>query len=72
VSPQTSAADKKRLLAYFAGRAEAPHAQGQRVAVKADAIDCRAGNDITSRACELTFGAKIELNGRKRLNSTRP
>ncbi|MGB5084588.1 MAG: hypothetical protein WBO09_08245 [Methylocystis silviterrae] len=67
LSPQTSAADKKLLAAYFAGRAEAPHAKGQRVAVKADAIDCRAGNvDITSRACELTFGAKkIELSGRK-------
>jgi len=67
LSPQTSAADKKLLAADFAGRAEAPHAKGQRVAVKADAIDCRAGNvDITSRACELTFGAKkIELSGRK-------
>ncbi|MFZ3182133.1 MAG: hypothetical protein WA156_18455 [Methylocystis silviterrae] len=67
LSPQTSAADKKLLAAYFAGHAEAPHAKGQRVAVKADAIDCRAGNvDITSRACELTFGAKkIELSGRK-------
>jgi hypothetical protein len=67
LSPQTSAADKKLLAAYFAGRAEAPHAKGQRIAVKADAIDCRAGNvDITSRACELTFGAKkIDLSGRK-------
>ncbi|MGJ0397060.1 MAG: hypothetical protein ACR65U_12620 [Methylocystis sp.] len=67
LSPQTSAADKKLLAAYFAGRAEAPHAKGQRIAVKADAVDCRAGNvDITSRACELTFGAKkIELSGRK-------
>ncbi|MGD9656818.1 MAG: hypothetical protein AB7U61_04120 [Methylocystis sp.] len=67
LSPHTSAPDKKLLAAYFAGRAEAPHAKGQRVAVKADAIDCRAGNvDITSRSCELTFGAKkIELSGRK-------
>ncbi len=67
LSPQTSAAEKKLLAAYFAGRAEAPHAKGQRIAVKADAIDCRAGNvDITSRACELTFGAKkIDLSGRK-------
>jgi len=67
LSPQTRAADKKLLAAYFAGRAEAPHAKGQRIPVKADAIDCRAGNvDITSRACELTFGAKkIELSGRK-------
>ncbi|HEY8124468.1 MAG TPA: hypothetical protein VIF88_03500 [Methylocystis sp.] len=67
LAPQTSAPNKKLLAAYFAGRAEAPHAKGQRVAVKADAIDCRAGNvDITSRACELSFGAKkIELSGRK-------
>ncbi|MFO1104182.1 MAG: hypothetical protein U1E20_14915 [Methylocystis sp.] len=67
LSPQTSHADKKLLAAYFAGHAEAPHAKGQRVAVKADAIDCRAGNvDITSRGCDLTFGAKkIELSGRK-------
>jgi len=67
LSPQTSAPNKKLLAAYFARRAEAPHAKGQRIAVKADAIDCRAGNvDITSRACELTFGAKkIELSGRK-------
>jgi hypothetical protein len=67
LSPHTSVADKKLLAAYFAGRAEAPHAKGQRVAVKADAIDCRAGNvDVTSHSCELTFGAKkIELSGRK-------
>ena len=67
LAPQTSAPNKKLLAAFFSGKADAPHAKGQRVAVKADAIDCRAGNvDITSRACELTFGAKkIELRGRK-------
>lgn len=67
LSPQTSAASKRLLALYFGGHAEAPHAKGQRVAVKADAIDCRAGNvDITSRSCEVTFGAKkIEFNGRK-------
>lgn len=66
-APQVSAAEKKLLAAYFNGRADAPHAKGQRVAVKADAIDCRAGNvDIASRSCDLTFGAKkIELRGRK-------
>ena len=59
---------KKLLAVYFNGCADAPHAKVQRVAVKADAIDCRAGNvDITSRApATLTFGAKkIELRGRK-------
>ncbi len=67
LSPQTSPADKRLLAAYFNGRADAPHGKNQRIAVKADAIDCRAGNvDITSRGCELTFGAKkIELSGRK-------
>ncbi|MBM3577632.1 MAG: hypothetical protein FJX40_08200 [Alphaproteobacteria bacterium] len=67
LAPQTSAPNKKLLAAFLSGNAEAPHAKGLRVAVKADAIDCRAGNvDITSRACELTFGAKkIELHGRK-------
>lgn len=66
-APQASASDKKLLAAYLDGRADAPHARGLRVAVKADAIDCRAGNvDITSRSCELTFGAKkTELRGRK-------
>ncbi|MGE4174169.1 MAG: hypothetical protein AB7F41_17015, partial [Methylocystis sp.] len=64
---QTSPANKKLLAAYFGGRADAPHAKDLRIAIKADAIDCRAGNDdITSRACELTFGAKkVELHGRK-------
>jgi hypothetical protein len=67
LAPQTSAPNKKLLAAFLSGNAEAPHAKGLRVAVKADAIDCRAGNvDIISRACELTFGAKkIELHGRK-------
>ena len=65
LSPQTSAPNKKLLAAFFSGKADAPHAKDLRIAVKADAIDCRAGNvDITSRACELTFGAKkIELRG---------
>lgn len=67
LAPQTSAPNKRLLAAYFSGRADAPHAKDLRIAVKADAIDCRAGNvDITSRACELTFGAKkVELRGRK-------
>ena len=67
LAPQTSAPNKKLLAAYFSGRADAQHAKDLRIAVKADAIDCRAGNvDITSRACELTFGAKkVELRGRK-------
>lgn len=67
LAPQTSAPNKKLLAAYLNGRADAPHAKDLRIAVKADAIDCRAGNvDITSRACELTFGAKkVELRGRK-------
>lgn len=67
LSPQTSALNKKLLATFFSGKADAPHAKDLRIAVKADAIDCRAGNvDITSRACELTFGAKkIELHGRK-------
>lgn len=67
LSPQTSALDKRLLANYLGGHAEAPHPKNLRVAVKADAIDCRAGNvDITSRGCELTFGAKkVELSGRK-------
>lgn len=66
-APQTSPPYKKLLAAYLDGRADAPHAKNLRIAIKADAIDCRAGNvDITARACELTFGAKkIELHGRK-------
>jgi len=66
-SPQTPPPYKKLLAAYLNGRADTPHAKNLRIAVKADAIDCRAGNvDITSRACELTFGAKkIELSSRK-------
>jgi hypothetical protein len=66
-SPQTTPAEKRLLAAYLNGRAEAPHAKGQRVAVKADAVDCQASNvDIVSRACDLTFGAKkVELRGRK-------
>ena len=67
LSPQTSPLYKKLLAVFLSGNAVAPHPKGLRIAVKADAIDCRAGNvDITSRACTLTFGAKkIELSGRK-------
>lgn len=67
LSPQVAPADKRLLAAYLDGRANAPHPKGKTVAVKADAIDCRASNvDITERSCELTFGAKkVDLRGRK-------
>lgn len=66
-SPQVPAQDKRLVAAYFDGRADAPHTKGKRVAVKADAIDCRASNvNITERTCDLTFGdKKITLRGRK-------
>ncbi len=66
-APQTSPPYKKLLVAYLNGRADTPHPKNLRIAVKADAIDCRAGNvDIAAHACALTFGAKkIELSGRK-------
>lgn len=65
-SPALSAADKRLLLAYLNGRANAPHPAGKHVVVKADAIDCRASNvDIAHHACTLTFGAKkVEVSGR--------
>lgn len=67
LSPQASAADKRLLALYFNGHADAPHAKGRTLGIKADAIDCRASNvDITDRSCELTFGEKkVGLRGRK-------
>lgn len=66
-SPEVPSLDKRLLAAYFDGRANAPHAKGKTVTVKADAIDCRASNvDITERSCELSFGAKkVTLRARR-------
>ncbi|WP_442755152.1 hypothetical protein ACNHKD_00375 [Methylocystis sp. JAN1] len=66
-APLVHVQDKRLLAAYLNGYADAPHAKGERIAVKADAIDCRASNvDLTSHACTLTFGPrKVELSGRK-------
>lgn len=66
-SPLIGAPDKRLLASYFDGRANAPHAKGKTIAVKADAIDCRVSNvDITERSCELTFGEKkVSLRGRR-------
>lgn len=66
-APQIGLLDKHLLTAYLDGRANTPHAKGKKIVVKAEAIDCRASNvDITSHACDLTFGAKkIALAGRR-------
>lgn len=66
-APDLAPADKHLLAAFLGGRADALHAAGKHVAVKADAIDCRASNvDVTERACTLSFGAKkVELRGRR-------
>lgn len=65
-SPTLSAADKRLLLAYLNGQANAPHPPGKHILVKVNAIDCRASDvDIALHACTLTFGAKkVELSGR--------
>lgn len=66
-APTVKILDRVLLLAYLEGRADAAHAKGETLVVKADAIDCRAGNvDIASHVCDLTFGPKKStLSGRK-------
>lgn len=66
-SPLANVQDKRLLAAFLNGAATTPHPKGKRVAVKVDAIDCRASNvDIAAHGCTLSFGdRKIELQGRK-------
>lgn len=66
-APQVPVQDKRLLTAYLEGRADAAHVKGKIVAVKADAIDCRASTvDVTGRVCELDFGGrKTTLSGRR-------
>jgi hypothetical protein len=63
-SPLLSPDDKQALARVFAGDLNLPD---KTILVRADAIVCKAGNvDISSRSCELTFGAnKVERTGRK-------
>lgn len=66
-SPLVPVQDKRLLTAYLEGRADAAHVKGKVVAVKAEAIECRAGNvDVTDHVCELDFGGKkTTLKGRR-------
>jgi hypothetical protein len=56
-SPEVSAADRAALNHLFAGNLDFDWPADRPIAVKADAVVCRAGNvDITAWSCELTFG----------------
>ncbi|MCI4678648.1 hypothetical protein K9U39_05295 [Rhodoblastus acidophilus] len=65
-SPHLSKAEKRLLLKYLNGEAEAKAPKGKTVSVKADAVTCRISNvDITFHSCDLTFaGRKVALKGR--------
>jgi hypothetical protein len=56
-SPLLSGQDKHAIARLFGGDLNVHVPTGRKIAVKADAVLCRASNvDITSRSCTLTFG----------------
>jgi len=66
-SSELSGQDKHILARLFDGRLKVYSPPGRKIAVKADAVLCRASNvDITSRSCTLTFGTRTaDLRGRR-------
>jgi hypothetical protein len=59
--------DRRAMARLFGGNSGISFPPGRKISVAADSIVCRASNvDITSRTCELTFGAgKRHLKGRE-------
>ncbi len=55
------------MARMLAGNLDFSFPANQKITVRADAVSCRSSNvDITSRSCELTFGAKrVTLKGRQ-------
>jgi hypothetical protein len=59
--------DRRAMARLFAGNSAISFPPNRKISVSADSIVCRASNvDITSRTCELAFGAgKRLLKGRE-------
>lgn len=59
--------DRRAMARLFGGNSAISFPPNRKISVSADSIVCRASNvDITSRTCELAFGAgKRSLKGRE-------
>ena len=66
-SPVVRAFDKRVIARLFRGNTRFGFTPNTKISVDADSVVCRVSNvDITSRSCELTFGArKRTLTGRE-------
>lgn len=66
-SPWVTARERGALNRLLDGKLNFTYPANRTIAVKADAVVCRAGNvDITAWSCELTFGKKkVTLRGRR-------
>ena len=65
-SPAVRAFDKRVIARLFRGNTAFGFTPNTKISVDADSVVCRVSNvDITSRSCELSFGArKRKLTGR--------
>ena len=65
-SPAVRAFDKRVIARLFRGNTNFGFTPNTKISVDADSVTCRVSNvDITSRSCELNFGArKRTLTGR--------
>src|SRR5260370_15685254 len=70
-SPAVRAFDKRVIARLFRGNTNFGFTPNTKISIDADSVVCRVSNvDITSRSCELNFGArKRTLTGR---DPTRP
>lgn len=66
-SPLLAWRERSVMARMFAGHLNFSFPANRKIAIRADAVTCRASNvDITSRSCDLTFGAKrVSVKGRK-------
>ena len=66
-SPAVRASDKRVIARLFRGNTNFGFTPNTKISVDAESVTCRVSNvDITSRSCELNFGArKRTLTGRE-------
>jgi len=66
-SPPLSQQERGAMARMLAGNLDFSFPANQKITVRADAVSCRSSNvDITSRSCELTFGARrVTLKARQ-------
>ncbi len=65
-SPLLAWRERIVMARMFAGQLNFSFPANRKITIRADAVACRASNvDITSRACDLTFGARrVSVKGR--------